>query len=666
MDRLLGFLSDTALFPHGFCLAWQPELIWLHVSSDAVIALAYFGIAAALAVFVSRRDDLALGWMFWMFALFILACGLTHAIEIWALWQPVYGLQGVVKAITAVASIMTAILLWPLIPRVLAMPTPAELRRVSRTLDVTVAQKTRTEEALRASEHRHELLVNGVTDYALIMLDPRGRVAEWNRGAERIKGYAAREIVGDHFSRFYAPEDRDRGEPARALETAEREGRYEAEGWRVRKDGSRFWANIVMDAMRDDHGQLIGYAKITRDITDKRDAAEAIEQTRAALAQAQKMEAIGQLTGGIAHDFNNLLSAVLGSVELLERREAFRGADALRFLSTARKAAERGAELTHRLLAFARKQTLEPQPTDANRLVADFSELLRRTLGESIAVQTMLADELWTTHIDRNQLENALLNLAVNARDAMPEGGRLTIETANLDLDAASAGTMNGDIGPGQYVTIAVSDTGTGMTEDVLSRAFEPFFTTKADGRGTGLGLSQVFGFIKQSGGHVTLATEPGHGTVVTFYLPRHLAEPSRRDTAVAQPDQPHEPIGHGETVLLVEDDEQVRGTTTEAVAELGFRVLVASDAEAALRILDDRPEIALLFTDIGLPGRDGRQLAEEAVRRRPGLRVVLATGYTNNVALGAGQREHRFHLLAKPFAFDVLAAKLREVMRRS
>ncbi len=235
MDRLPAFLSDTALSPHGFCLAWQPELIWLHVSSDAVIALAYFGIAAALAVFVSRRDDLALGWIFWMFALFILACGLTHAIEIWTLWEPVMASRAAVKAITALASIMTAILLWPLIPRVLAMPTPAELRRVSRTLDVTIAQKTRTEEALRETEHRHELLVNGVTDYALIMLDPRGRVAEWNRGAARIKGYAAREIVGDHFSRFYTPEDRDQGEPARALETAEREGRYEAEGWRVRR-----------------------------------------------------------------------------------------------------------------------------------------------------------------------------------------------------------------------------------------------------------------------------------------------------------------------------------------------------------------------------------------------------------------------------------------------
>jgi CheY-like chemotaxis protein len=355
---------------------------------------------------------------------------------------------------------------------------------------------------------------------------------------------------------------------------------------------------------------------------------------------------------------------VLGSIELLERREAFRGTDAPRFLSTARKAAERGAELTHRLLAFARKQTLEPQPTDVNRLVAGFSELLRRTLGESIAVETVLADALWTTHIDRNQLENALLNLAVNARDAMPGGGQLTIETANADLDAAVAGVMDDDIGPGQYVTIAVSDTGAGMTKDVLSHAFEPFFTTKGDGRGTGLGLSQVFGFIKQSGGHVTLATEPGRGTMVTLYLPRHVADPPPHASA-AQPVRPCEPVGQGETVLVVEDDAQVRGTTTEAVAELGFRVLVAADAETALRILDDHPEIALLFTDIGLPGRDGRQLAEEAVRRRPGLRIVLTTGYANNAEIRTGLRERGFHLIAKPFAFDALAAKLREAMGR-
>jgi hypothetical protein len=238
---------------------------------------------------------------------------------------------------------------------------------------------------------------------------------------------------------------------------------------------------------------------------------------------------------------------------------------------------------------------------------------------------------VWTTHVDPNQLENALLNLAVNARDAMPGGGQLTIETANADLDAAAARALNSDIEPGQYVTIAVADTGTGMTEEVLSRAFEPFFTTKGDGRGTGLGLSQVFGFIKQSGGHVKLATEAGRGTMVTLYLPRGIADPPQRADQAAQLHKPHAQVGHGETVLLVEDDAQVRGYTTEAIAELGFRVLVASGAEAALRILEDRPEIALLFTDIGLPGLDGRQLAEEAVRRRPGLKVVFTTGYTDN-----------------------------------
>jgi PAS domain S-box-containing protein len=662
MDRLLAFLSDNALSPHGFCLAWQPELIWLHVSSDAVIALAYFGIAAALAVFVSRRDDLALGWMFWMFALFILACGLTHAIEIWALWQPVYGLQGVVKAITAVASIMTAILLWPLIPRVLAIPTPAELRRVSRTLDATVAKHNRTEEALRSSERNYELLVNGVTDYALFMLDARGHVATWNRGAERIKGYTAGEILGSHISRFYTEADREAGVPFRALETAGREGRFEAESWRVRKDGSRFWANVVIDALRDQAGNLVGYAKITRDMTEKHQAEEAMEQARAELAQAQKMEAVGQLTGGIAHDFNNLLTAILGSIELLQRREAFRGADAARFLATARAAAERGAELTQRLLAFARKQTLEPKPTDVNQLVSSFSELLRRTLGESIVIEMVLAGDVWPTNVDPNQLENALLNLAVNARDAMPEGGRLTIETGNTYLDDDYA-AMNSDVAPGQYVLIAVSDTGTGMSADVVSRAFEPFFTTKADGRGTGLGLSQVFGFIRQSDGHIKLATEPGQGTVVKLYLPRHVGEAP----LAAAPLQAAagEPVGRGETVLVVDDDAQVRGYTSEAVAELGFTVLVAADGQEALRIIEGHPEIGLLFTDVGLPGLNGRALADEAMRRRPGLKILFTTGYARDAIIHHGLLDRGFQLIPKPFTFDALARKLREVLGR-
>jgi PAS domain S-box-containing protein len=543
------------------------------------------------------------------------------------------------------------------------MPTPAELCRISRRLDTILAKKTNPEQELRSSQRNYELLVNGVTDYALFMLDPQGRVATWNRGAERIKGYTAEEILGSHISRFYTEADRQAGAPYRALETAAREGRFEAEFWRVRKDGTRFWASVIIDALHDEQGTLVGFAKITRDMTEQRQAQQAIEETRAALVQAQKMEAIGQLTGGIAHDFNNLLTAILGGVELLQRRGVCSGEEAERFLAAIRAAAQRGADLTHRLLAFARKQTLAPKPTDINRLVSSISELLRRTLGENIAIETVLAGGLWRANIDPNQLENALLNLAVNARDAMPGGGRLTVETGNTYLDDDYA-AMSGDVQAGQYVMIAVSDTGAGMTEEVAARAFEPFFTTKAEGQGTGLGLSQVFGFIKQSDGHAKLYSEPGQGTVVKLYLPRDIGNAPLDDAP--PPSESRAQIGNGETVLVVEDDAQVRAYTTEAVSELGFRVLAAANAEEALRLLDHHPEVVLLFTDVGLPGMNGRRLAEEAARRRSGLKLLFTTAYARNAIVHHGLLDRGVHLLPKPFTFDALSRKLREVVGQS
>ncbi len=661
LQSMLALLSDSTLVPHGFCLGWQPGVLWLQVISDSVIALAYFGIATAIAVFVHRRTDLARGWLFWMFASFILACGITHVFDVWTLWEPVYGAQGVAKAVTAAISITTAVLLWPMIPGLLAMPTPAELRRVSTRLTTALARQERTEEALRESEQRYELLVQSVTDYALFMLDGRGHVTNWNRGAERIKGYSADEIVGEHFSRFYTEEDRAAGRPKRALEIAETEGRFEEEAWRVRKDGTRLWASVVIEAIRDAQGRLLGYAKITRDITERRNAALVVEQSRAMLAQSQKMEAVGQLTGGVAHDFNNLLTAVLGSLDMIARRPpAAADAETARFLATARRAAERGAELTGRLLAFGRRQALSPQSIDANRLVGAFSELLRRTLGEGVVLETVLAGDLWPTHVDPNQLENALLNLGVNARDAMPNGGRLTIETSNVVIDARAAAGVP-DLEPGEFVAITVTDSGTGMPEEVIARAFEPFFTTKPEGRGTGLGLSQVFGFIKQSGGHVTITSEPARGTAVRLYLPRHRAE-AVPEPAVAVPGV--ERVGRGETVLVVEDDADVRGYTTEAIAELGFEVLAAGDAQAALGLLDANPSIVLLFTDIGLPGLNGRQLAEEARRRRPGLKILLTTGYARDEKVRAGLLDENISLIPKPFSISGLAGKLRAALR--
>ena len=396
--------------------------------------------------------------------------------------------------------------------------------------------------------------------------------------------------------------------------------------------------------------------------------AEEIErraQAEESLRQSQKMEAIGHLTGGVAHDFNNLLTVIGGGVETLQRLLAASpppGDDTKikRALSMIAQGAERAATLTHRLLAFARRQTLDPKPLDANKLVAGMSELLRRTLGESVALETVLAGGLWRTIADANQLENVLLNLAVNARDAMPDGGRLTIETANTYLDDAYAAEHK-DVAAGQYVMIAVSDTGVGMDRDTLGRVFEPFFTTKDVGQGTGLGLSQVYGFINQSNGHVKLYSEPGQGTAVKLYLPRLTADAP--DVVVEEVKQVVEG-GRGETILVVEDEAEVREHAVASLTELGYRVLSAGDAAGALRILARNHAIGLLFTDIGLPGgMTGRQLAEAARTRRPGLKVVYTTGYARNAIVHGGLLDPGHELLPKPFSYAALASKIRTIL---
>jgi PAS domain S-box-containing protein len=363
-------------------------------------------------------------------------------------------------------------------------------------------------------------------DYAICTLEPEGQVTDWNSGAERIKGYTASEIVGQHFSRFYTPEDINAGAPEKALETARREGRYEGEGWQCRKDGSRFWASVAVDAIYDD-GKLIGFAKITRDVTERREAQMQLEQSRELLFQAQKMEAVGQLTGGLAHDFNNLLTGISASLELLKTRIAQgRVGDLDRYITAAQDAVSRAAALTQRLLAFARRQTLDSKLTNPNQLIADMEELIQRTIGPAIKLQTVLPIGLWPTLCDPNQLENAILNLCINARDAMPDGGRLTIETANAWLEEHSM--RERDMHFGQYAEIRVTDTGTGMPPDVVARAVDPFFTTKPVGKGTGLGLSMINGFARQFGGQVRIYSEVGAGTNVRIYLPRHLGEAER------------------------------------------------------------------------------------------------------------------------------------------
>jgi PAS domain S-box-containing protein len=532
----------------------------------------------------------------------------------------------------------------------------ARLLALNEGLEARVTDRARqlatTAARLRETEHRFQLLIDAVTDYAIFMLDKTGHVVSWNPGAERIKGYSAGEIIGHHFSRFYTEKDRQQGVPQIALATAARTGKYEAEGPRIRKDGSAFLAGVVINAIRDPSGELLGFAKITRDITQRK----AVEDQ---LRQAQKMEAVGQLTGGVAHDFNNLLTVIMGNLEHLERILPS-AQPTERIISAALRAASRAAILTQRLLVFSRRSPLVPEVLSVNKLVAGMSDLMRRTLGEAVFIETVLAGGLWPTLADANQLENALINLAINARDAMPDGGKLTIETANTHLDEAYA-RVHDEVQAGQYVGIFITDTGIGMSAETASRAFEPFFTTKETGQGTGLGLSQVFGFIKQSGGHVKIYSEIGEGTTVKLYLPRYRGQEDVRDEGPATRDVSR---GHGQLVLVVEDDPDVRDYTVEMVSELGYSVLSAPDGATALRLLDSNREVALLFTDVGLPGGiNGRQLAEQAQRRRPRLKVLYTTGYARNAIVHQGRLDPGVEVIFKPFTYSDLAAKIRQVL---
>lgn len=520
------------------------------------------------------------------------------------------------------------------------------------TRDLT--ERRAAEEELRQSERHFRLLVQSVTDYAIYMLDPDGRVTSWNAGAERFKGYVAEEILGEHFSRFYSEEDREAGIPRTALETARREGRFEAEGWRVRKDGSRFWASVVIDPVRNEEGELIGFAKITRDLTEKR----AIEEQ---LRQSQKMEAVGQLTGGLAHDFNNLLTGISGSLEMMQvRMSQGRTAEFDRYFMAAQGAVKRAAALTHRLLAFSRRQTLDPKPTNVNRLLSGLEDLVRRTVGPSIQVEVVGASGLWPTLVDPNQLENAVLNLCINANDAMPDGGKLTIETANKWLDDRAARQQ--DLPVGQYVSLCVTDTGTGMTPDVIAKAFDPFFTTKPLGEGTGLGLSMIYGFARQSGGQVRIYSEVGQGTTMCLYLPRHDEDVPADEVGVTS--APPEPLGDGEVVLVIDDEPTIRMLIAEVLAESGFAVIEAPDGPAGLRVLESNARIDLLITDVGLPGgMNGRQVADAARVSRPDLKVLFITGYAENAVIGRARLENGMFVLTKPFQMEILADRIREII---
>ena len=487
-----------------------------------------------------------------------------------------------------------------------------------------------------------DLLIQSVTDYAIFMLDPNGIVSSWNAGAERLKGYRSGEIIGQHFSRFYSAEDLEEGIPVRALEVALAEGRFEAEGWRIRKDGSRFWANVVIDPIRDEGGRHVGFAKITRDLTERKRAQEALEKSREKFFQSQKVEAIGKLTGGVAHDFNNILAAILGSLRLAQRRLA-EGEDVTRFLDNAIQAAQRGSTLTQRMLAFARKQELELEPVDVLDSVRDMAELLGRTIGPGINVKSNFPPALPPVMADRAQLELALMNLVVNARDAMPGGGDIVLgaQEARLPDDPAS------------YVCLTVSDEGEGMDAQTLACATEPFFTTKGVGKGTGLGLSMVQGMVEQCGGRLVLKSELGKGTTVEIWLP--TAEGASCRTQAAPPAAAVQ--GRALRILAVDDDAIVLLNTATMLADLGHQVVQADSGPAALaRLAEDG--IDLLLTDYAMPRMTGRELVEKARESQPGLKAIIVTGYAElpeGEALGLPR-------LPKPFTEAELAGAIAEV----
>jgi PAS domain S-box-containing protein len=485
---------------------------------------------------------------------------------------------------------------------------------------------------LLESERRFRHLVQSVVDYAIFQLDKDGVVATWNRGAERIKSYSADEIIGRHFSVFYTEEDRAAGIPARALATAAVEGRFEMEGWRVRKDGSRFWASMVIDPIHED-GEVVGFANVTRDVTERMETQRILRETQERLAVSQRMEAVGQLGGGIAHDFNNLLMIIIGNLERAGRDAQALGASApnlRRSIANAMRGAQRAAALTHRLLAFSRRQPLNPKVLDLNKYLPGVADFLQRSLGETIELEVTGAPGLWAIEVDVSQLETSLVNLAVNARDAMPDGGKLTVEAFNQGLDRDYC-RSNPEVTPGQYALICISDAGHGMPADVLARAFEPFFTTKEIGQGSGLGLSQVYGFVKQSGGHLKIYSEPGLGTTVKMYFPRAHEQASdvEEESGVWRGNADHE------TILVVEDDKDLRWYLIEALRDLNYQAIGTPDAAAALQILEQPSnKIDLMLTDVVMPEMNGRELSRRARELRPGLKMLFMSGYSRNAVV--------------------------------
>ncbi|MBA9071677.1 PAS domain S-box-containing protein [Methylobacterium sp. RAS18] len=529
-----------------------------------------------------------------------------------------------------------------------------EARRTAEQASVTLQELNQTLEAKVAERARALDRAWRLSPDLLVIVGADGILNAVNAAWTDLLGWAASELIGQSFETFTHPEDLTAAHAAFARIIANPPNEpYEC---RLRHaDGSYRW--FAWTAAFED-GQIYATGRHT---TAQHEQAAALARAENALRQAQKMEAVGQLTGGLAHDFNNLLAGISGSLELLQTRVGQgRMADLDRYINTAQGAARRAAALTHRLLAFSRRQTLDPKPTNVNRLVSGMEELIRRTIGPQVTLEVVTASGLWPTRVDPGQLENALLNLCINARDAMPEGGRITIETANKWFDERVA--RERDLEAGQYLSLCVTDTGTGMTPEVIARAFDPFFTTKPIGQGTGLGLSMIYGFVRQSGGQVRIYSELGQGTTMCLYLPRHYGATEREDVLANLSDAPR--AEQGETVLIVDDEASVRMLVTEVLEDLGYTAIEAADGPSGLKVLQSDIRIDLLVTDVGLPGgMNGRQVADAARISRPKLKVLFITGYAENAIIGNGHLEPGMQVLTKPFVMEALASRIRDLI---